>query len=97
MRIIAAVGIATVLAMGNAFAADCPKVTSITQSADEQDGMEGIAYSVKNNDGQWAGFTPNASESDLSAFELKNKKDTKTSVICRYESGDEGISLALKK
>ncbi|AGZ36336.1 MULTISPECIES: DUF3757 domain-containing protein [Pseudomonas] len=97
MRFFAIVGIAGVLAVGNALAATCPEPSSISQKADTQDDMDGIAYSATNEDGQWSGFTPNAKESKADEFKLLNQKETTTSIICRYESDDEGISLALKK
>ncbi|MBO9552707.1 DUF3757 domain-containing protein [Pseudomonas sp.] len=97
MRFFAIVGIASVLAVGNALAATCPEPSSISQKADTQDQMDGIAYSATNADGQWSGFTPDAEESNLNKFKLQNQKETETSIICRYESDSEGISLALKK
>ncbi|MBK5000365.1 DUF3757 domain-containing protein [Pseudomonas sp. S31] len=97
MRFLAIVGVASVLAVGNAFAATCPEPSSISQKADTQDDMDGIAYSATNADGQWSGFTPDATESNADEFKLVNQKETTTSIICRYESEDEGISLALKK
>ena len=97
MRFFVIVGIASVLAAGNALAATCPEPSSISQKADTQDEMEGIAYSATNEDGQWSGFTPNAAETEAGEFKLLNQKESTTSIICRYESKDEGISLVLKK
>ncbi|UXH38740.1 hypothetical protein [Pseudomonas promysalinigenes] len=97
MRFFAIVSIAGVLTVGNTLAATCPEPSSISQKADTQDGMDGIAYSATNADGQWSGFSPDAKESKVDEFKLLNQKETETSFICRYESKDEGISLALKK
>ena len=107
MRFFAIVGIAGVLAVENAVAATSPEPSTISQKAGTQystDGsagtkvrMDGITYSATNGDGQWTGFTPYAKESKSDEFTLLNQKETETSIICRYESKDEGISLSLKK
>ncbi|MGG5289580.1 hypothetical protein [Pseudomonas shirazensis] len=101
MRFYTMVGIASVLAVGNAFAAQCPAHSDITQTAETQGKVEGIAYSVKNKDGDWHGFTPYAKKTDAALFKLNGRKpktetETSTTTICQYESAEEGFNLVLK-
>jgi hypothetical protein len=75
--------------VGNAVAATCPSVSSITQKEDGQ----GYAYSAK---GGWKGDNPMGNEKDKDTFKFTGAKITATSVICRYEGdNDGGTSLTL--
>ncbi|PYC17631.1 DUF3757 domain-containing protein [Pseudomonas mosselii] len=81
------------LMVGNAAAATCPSVSSISQKEDGQ----GYAYSAA---GGWEGDNPVANEEDLSTFAFVGAKVTGSSVICRYEGENEGgtsLTLAATK